>query len=111
MAKNITAISNTINEFVNFPVDVIGIDFITTKINKCDPIPINKMLACGLIDAKNTKMEEKKQIIQKLKTIRKQFGVKSISLIPSWDFEFIPETFANRKIELMKLIKQDMKEK
>ena len=94
-------ISNTINEFVNFPVDVIGIDF----------IPINKMLACGLIDAKNTKMEEKKQIIQKLKTIRKQFGVKSISLIPSWDFEFIPETFANRKIELMKLIKQDMKEK
>ena len=104
-------ISNTINEFVNFPVDVIGIDFVTTKINKCDPIPINKMLACGLIDAKNTKMEEKKQIIKKLKIIRKQFGVKSISLIPSWDFEFIPETFANRKIELMKLIKQDKKDR
>ena len=96
---------------VNFPVDVIGIDFVTTKINKCDPIPINKMLACGLIDAKNTKMEEKKQIIKKLKIIRKQFGVKSISLIPNWDFEFIPETFANRKIELMKLIKQDMKDR
>lgn len=104
-------ISNTINEFVKFPVDIIGIDFVTTKINKCDPIPINKMLACGLIDAKNTKMEEKKQIVQKLKTIKKRFEVESISLIPNWDFEFIPETFANRKMELMKLVKENMKDR
>ena len=104
-------ISNTINEFVKFPVDIIGIDFVTTKINKCDPIPINKMLACGLIDAKNTKMEEKKQIVQKLKTIKKRFEVESISLIPNWDFEFIPETFANRKMELMKLVKENIKDR
>ena len=68
------------------------------------------MLACGLIDAKNTKMEEKKQIVQKLKTIKKRFEVESISLIPNWDFEFIPETFANRKMELMKLVKENIKD-
>jgi len=102
-------ISNTINEFIEFPVDIIGIDFVTTKIDKYDPITINKMLACGLIDAKNTKMEEKKQIIQKLKAIKKLFGVNSVSLIPSWDFEFIPETFAKKKIELMKLIKEEQR--
>ena len=102
-------ISNTINEFIEFPVDIIGIDFVTTKIDKYDPITINKMLACGLIDAKNTKMEEKKQIIQKLKAIKKLFGVNSASLIPSWDFEFIPETFAKKKIELMKLIKEEQR--
>ena len=87
-------VSDTLEAFQDFPVDIIGIDFTTSKIDKFDQIDINKGLACGLIDAKNTKMEKTSEIIRELKNIKELFKPTSLAVIPSWDFEFIPETFA-----------------
>ena len=99
-------VSDTLDAFQDFPVDIIGIDFTTSKIDRFDQIDINKGLACGLIDAKNTKMEKTSEIIKELKNIRELFNPTSLAVIPSWDFEFIPETFACRKLDIMKQIKE-----
>ncbi len=99
-------VSDTLEAFQDFPVDIIGIDFITSKIDKFDQIDINKGLACGLIDAKNTKMEKTSEIIRELKNIKELFKPTSLAVIPSWDFEFIPETFACKKLDIMKQIKE-----
>ena len=99
-------VSDTLEVFQDFPVDIIGIDFTTSKIDKFDQIDINKGLACGLIDAKNTKMEKTSEIIRELKNIKELFKPTSLAVIPSWDFEFIPETFACKKLDIMKQIKE-----
>ena len=99
-------VSDTLETFQDFPVDIIGIDFTTSKIDKFDQIDINKGLACGLIDAKNTKMEKTSEIIRELKNIKELFKPTSLAVIPSWDFEFIPETFACKKLDIMKQIKE-----
>ncbi len=99
-------VSDTLDAFQDFPVDIIGIDFTTSKIDRFDQIDINKGLACGLIDAKNTKMEKTSEIIRELKNIKELFKPTSLAVIPSWDFEFIPETFACKKLDIMKQIKE-----
>ena len=99
-------VSDTLETFQDFPVDIIGIDFTTSKIDRFDQIDINKGLACGLIDAKNTKMEKTSEIIRELKNIKELFKPTSLAVIPSWDFEFIPETFACKKLDIMKQIKE-----
>ena len=102
-------ISNTLEEFQEFPVDIIGIDFTSSKIGKFDKIEMKNGLACGLIDAKNTKMEKSSDIIQELKNIKKIFNPESLAVISSWDFEFIPESFADKKLQIMKQIKEKSK--
>ena len=102
-------ISNTLEEFQEFPVDIIGIEFTSSNINKFDKIEMKKGLACGLIDAKNTKMEKSSDIIRELKNIKKTFNPESLSVITSWDFEFIPESFADKKLQIMKQIKEKSK--
>ncbi|MCH2397161.1 MAG: hypothetical protein MK227_03045 [Nitrososphaerales archaeon] len=102
-------ISNTLEEFQEFPVDIIGIDFTSSNIDKFDKIEMKKGLACGLIDAKNTKMEKSSDIIRELKNIKKTFNPESLSVITSWDFEFIPESFADKKLQIMKQIKEKSK--
>ena len=99
-------VSDTLDAFQDFPVDIIGIDFTTSKIDRFDQIDINKGLACGLIDAKNTKMEKTSEIIRELRNIKELFKPTSLAVIPSWDFEFIPETFACKKLDIMKQIKE-----
>ena len=99
-------ISNTLEEFQEFPVDIIGIDFTSSNIDKFDKIEMKKGLACGLIDAKNTKMEKSSDIIRELKNIKKTFSPESLAVITSWDFEFIPEPFADKKLQIMKQIKE-----
>jgi len=102
-------ISNTLEEFQEFPVDIIGIDFTSSNVNKFDKIDMKKGLACGLIDAKNTKMEKPSDVIRELKNIKNTFNPESISVISSWDFEFIPESFADKKLQIMKQIKEKSK--
>lgn len=102
-------ISNTFEEFQEFPVDIIGIDFTSSKIDRFDKTDIKKGLACGLIDAKNTKMEKTSGVIRELKNIKELFNPQSLAIIPSWDFEFIPESFAIKKMNIMKQIKEKSK--
>ena len=102
-------ISNTLEQFQEFPVDIIGIDFTSSNIDKFDKIEMKKGLACGLIDAKNTKMEKSSDIIRELKNIKRTFNPESLSVITSWDFEFIPESFADKKLQIMKQIKEKSK--
>ena len=102
-------ISNTLEKFQEFPVDIIGIDFTSSNVDKFDKIEMKKGLACGLIDAKNTKMEKSSDIIRELKNIKKTFNPESLAIVASWDFEFIPESFADKKLEIMKQIKEKSK--
>ena len=102
-------ISNTLEEFQEFPVDIIGVDFTSSNIGKFDKIEMKKGLACGLIDAKNTKMEKSADVIRELRNIKNVFNPESISITSSWDFEFIPESFADKKLQIMKQIKEKSK--
>ena len=102
-------ISNTLEKFQEFPVDIIGIDFTSSNVDKFDKMEMKKGLACGLIDAKNTKMEKSSVIIRELKNIKKTFSPESLAVITSWDFEFIPEPFADKKLQIMKQIKEKSK--
>ena len=54
-------------------------------------------------------MEKSSVIIRELKNIKKTFSPESLAVITSWDFEFIPEPFADKKLQIMKQIKEKSK--
>ena len=54
-------------------------------------------------------MEKTSGVIRELKNIKELFNPQSLAIIPSWDFEFIPESFAIKKMNIMKQIKEKSK--
>ena len=91
-------VSNRIDEFMDFKIDILGIDFISTKIENLEENNIDKTLLCGIIDAQNTKLETKTELLQIINNINKKLNPPQIAITNNRDFEFLPKKFAERKL-------------
>ena len=91
-------VSKNIHRFLDFEVDMVGIDFAATKLQNLKGTKFTKVLGCGYVDAQNTKMETPKEIADFAVKAKDMLGAKSIVVMPNLDFECIPQTFANRKV-------------
>lgn len=91
-------ISKNIDRFLDYRIDMIGIDFRATRLEKLNGTKFSQKVGCGYVDAQNTKMETPKEIAEFAIKVKDALDPKSITVMPNLDFEYIPQTFANRKI-------------
>lgn len=104
--------SSLYDRFQELPVETLGLDF-TYSSNLIDKIETNgsdKKLGLGLIDARNTKMEKKDEIISVIERITPKISGDELYLNPSCSLEFLPRKRAFEKLEKMVKIGKEARE-
>lgn len=100
------SIRDLTSELLDMPVDIIGIDLVSKPENldvilKAD---VKKEVILGCIDARNTKMEDEKEILKLIEKVSKRIPPDKISISPSCGLEFLPHENALKKIKLLSSI-------
>jgi methionine synthase II (cobalamin-independent) len=96
-------------ELVELDVEGIGVDFYATDLDAL-PRPFPKTLLAGVIDARNSLLEEPEQLAKfGLKLIEELDG--ELHLVPNGDLQFVPEKIARQKVlrlgEAAKVLKEE----
>lgn len=89
-----------IREIFDFPVDGIGIDFLSTPVDNLK-INTSKKIGIGYIDAQNSLLEDVEEVVNFVKRIVKRLGLKRFYLSPNCDLDFLPYSVALRKLEIL----------
>lgn len=89
-----------IREVFDFPVDGIGIDFVSTSVDNLK-INTSKKVGIGYIDAQNSLLEDTEEVISFVKGIVKRLGLKRFYLCPNCALDFLPYSVALRKLEIL----------
>jgi len=93
--------SKILPTLLKLEVDCIGSDFISTSLDSFANIDFDKELLCGVIDSRNSLVEnvqETKALVEEIKTF---FNPKDVTICPSCDLEFVPKYIAEKKIKVM----------
>ncbi len=89
------------------PVDVLGLDF--TYSSKLPALIADlgssKLLALGITDARNTKLERKESVFPILDAVLPALKAEATYLMPSCGLEFLPRERARLKLETLKRLR------
>jgi 5-methyltetrahydropteroyltriglutamate--homocysteine methyltransferase len=90
-------------DFQDMPVEILGFDFTYSEdlISNIEMVGSSKVLALGLVDGRNTKMEDLEDTFRYFDRILPRVSVDHCYLSPSCGLEFLPRDRARRKLELM----------
>ncbi|MEJ7843224.1 MAG: hypothetical protein WKF95_15775 [Rubrobacter sp.] len=87
---------NVLGELVKIEVEAIGVDFYATEIAAL-PRPFPKMLLAGVIDARNSLLEEPEAVAQFGRQLAEEVEGE-LHLVPNGDLQFVPERIAREKV-------------
>ncbi|HEV2493354.1 MAG TPA: hypothetical protein VG204_09835 [Terriglobia bacterium] len=89
------------------PVDVLGLDF-TYSPSLVDRVAAGsaKKLALGLVDGRNTKLEDASVVAKELERIARASGLRQAYLTPSCGLEYLPRDRAQSKLRRLSTIKR-----
>ncbi len=96
--------SKVLPEALEFPVDHLGIDLYETDLEKLKEYSFDKGVALGLVDARNSLVEEVDGLIETAKeTIESLHGSKrmDVFICPNSDLEFLPWERAQEKMRVV----------
>jgi 5-methyltetrahydropteroyltriglutamate--homocysteine methyltransferase len=85
------------NGLADLPVDAIGIDFYATHVSDV-PKGLDKLLLAGVVDARNSSLEDPRELAQFAETLRNEREVEQIALVPNGDLQFVTERIAREKV-------------
>ena len=100
-------------KFVKLPVDVIGFDFTYSPNlpNTIARLGCEKDLGLGLVDGRNTRLEEESELLATLEKILSNIGSERVYLNPSCGLgEYLPRNIAFEKLTNMKSISDKARE-
>jgi 5-methyltetrahydropteroyltriglutamate--homocysteine methyltransferase len=80
----------------DLPVDGIGVDFYATPATDL-PDGFDKLLLAGVLDARNSTLEDPREIASFAYSLRAQ-GVEEIALVPNGDLQYVSEAIAREKL-------------
>ena len=82
------------------PVDIIGLDFVMGPGNYdlIGSFPQDKTLACGIVDARNTRLESVEEIAANIGRINKSVSLDRIHVNPSCGLDYLPRPNARAKL-------------
>ncbi len=80
----------------DLPVHAIGIDFYATHVTEI-PEGFGKVLLAGVLDARNSVLEEPRDIAAFVERLRER-GVEEIALVPNGDLQYVSERVAREKL-------------
>ena len=90
-------------EILDFDVDVIGMDFVmgTENFETLEKTDFTKELGFGIVDARNTRLEKKEELIKNIKKIVRIVPPERLYINPSCGLEFLPRENAYAKLANM----------
>lgn len=90
-------------DFQNLPVDLLGLDFTYSSklVSLIEEVGCDKKLGMGMIDARNTKLENSEDILSKIERISPHIHSEEIYLNPSSGLEYLPRKKAFEKLKNM----------
>lgn len=88
-------------ELFTLPADVFGLDLVSgpESRNLIADIPRGKKLQAGIVDARNTKLEDLQALVVEIGTLAEQVGEENLRVSPSASLEFLPREKARAKLE------------
>jgi 5-methyltetrahydropteroyltriglutamate--homocysteine methyltransferase len=89
------------SELFDLPVHRIGLDFISGPENRelIATLPDDKKLQAGVVDARNTRLEDANDLQRTIEGLAEQVGADRLSVCPSSGLEFLPREKAKAKLE------------
>lgn len=85
-----------LGELVELDVEAIGVDFYATNVAVL-PRPFPKTLLAGVIDARNSLLEEPEEIAEFGRQLLEELEGE-LHLVPNGDLQFVPEKIAREKV-------------
>jgi 5-methyltetrahydropteroyltriglutamate--homocysteine methyltransferase len=98
-----------LGELVELDVEAIGVDFYATHVAAL-PRPFPKTLLAGVVDARNSLLEEPEEIAEFGRQLLEELGG-DLHLVPNGDLQFVPEEIAREKVrrlgEAARILKEE----
>lgn len=90
-----------------FPVDVLALDFTLepSHLELAKTGKLAKKICAGVLNARNTRMEDPKQTHGNVRALRELLGERLVYISPNYSLEFLPRETARRKLELLREIR------
>ncbi len=87
-------------ELFTLPVDGFGLDLISgpESLNLVADLPEGKKLQAGVVDSRNTKLEDLQALVVEIGTLAEQVGPEDLRVSPSASLEFLPREKARAKL-------------
>ena len=84
----------------SLPVDIIGLDFVAGPANYdlIGELPQEKKLGCGIVDARNTRLETVEGIAEAIKRVSGSVSPDRLYINPSCGLDFLPRPNARAKL-------------
>ena len=84
----------------SLPVDIIGLDFVAGPANYdlIGELPQEKKLGCGIVDARNTRLETVEDIAEAIKRVSGSVSPDCLYINPSCGLDFLPRPNARAKL-------------
>ncbi len=87
---------DVLGELVELDVAMIGVDFYATDLEAL-PRPFPKTLLAGVVDARNSLLEEPEEVARFGRALLRELDGK-LHLVPNGDLQFVPEKIARQKV-------------
>jgi 5-methyltetrahydropteroyltriglutamate--homocysteine methyltransferase len=94
---------------LGLPVAGLGIDLSTTPADKLNTWDGAKILACGCVDARTTRVEVPTAVTPLVQDLERRLQPRRLYVTPSCDLEFIPYGFAKRKLQALAVIARELR--
>ncbi|MFN2526235.1 MAG: methylcobamide--CoM methyltransferase [Actinomycetota bacterium] len=88
-------------ELFDLPASVFALDFIAGPENEqlIADLPQGKKLQAGIVDARNTRLEDTTELTQTIDNLAAQLGAERLRVAPSAGLEFLPREKARAKLQ------------
>ena len=84
----------------DLPVDLVGLDFVMGPANYdlVADLPPDKMLGCGIVDARNTKPETAEEVARAIRRLAAAVPMDRLHINPNCGLDFLPRRNAREKL-------------
>ena len=98
-----------LSELLELDIEAIGVDFYATDLEAL-PRPFPKTLLAGVVDARNSLLEEPEQLAKFGRQLLEELDG-GLHLVPNGDLQFVPEKIAREKVlrlgEVARILKEE----
>src|SRR5687767_6967054 len=98
-----------LGELLDLDIEAIGVDFYATDLEAL-PRPFPKSLLAGVVDARNSLLEEPEQLAKFGRQLLEELDG-GLHLVPNGDLQFVPEKIAREKVlrlgEVSRILKEE----
>ncbi len=98
-------------EILNAEVDMFGIDFCETELENLNGNSFLRRLALGIVDSKNSIVENATELEKKAKEIAKVLDLNDFAVCPNFGLDFVPYKIAEKKIASLGTVGKKLKVK